>query len=84
TLPTGDRFSLSADGVRAEVQMPGDYRVEYDPDRRAYTVRSLAGRLRVVTPGISFNLEAGQEAFVENGGRELQLRAMGQRDDFDA
>lgn len=84
SLPTGDSFSLSADGVRAEAQAPGDYRVSYDPDRRAYTVRALAGRLRVVTPSNSFNLEAGQESLVENGGSELQLRAMGQRDDFDA
>ncbi|WP_428425028.1 DUF6600 domain-containing protein [Methylibium sp.] len=84
SLPTGDSFSLSADGVRAEAQAPGDYRVSYDPDHRAYTVRALAGRLRVVTPSNSFNLEAGQESLVENGGSELQLRAMGQRDDFDA
>ncbi len=82
-LPTGDRFSLSADGVRAEADGPGDYRVEYDPDRRAYTLRALAGRLRLVTPNNSFTLGTGQEALVERGGETLQLRAMGQRDDFD-
>ena len=84
SLATGDSFSFSADGVRAEAQAPGDYRVGYDPDRRAYTVRALSGRLRVVTPNNTFNLESGQESLVENGGSELQLRAMGQRDDFDA
>lgn len=82
-LPTGDRFSLSADGVRAEADGPGDYRVEYDPDRRAYTLRAIAGRLRLVTPNNSFTLGTGQEALVERGGETLQLRAMGQRDDFD-
>lgn len=83
SLPTGDTFSLSADGVRAEAQLPGDYRVAYDPDRHALMVRALSGRLRVVTPTNSFNLEAGQESLVENGGRTVQLRAMGERDAFD-
>lgn len=82
-LPTGDAFSLSAEGVRAEALQPGDYRVAYDPDLRAYTVRALAGRLRVVTPTNSVNLEAGQESLVERGGGTLQLRAIGPRDDFD-
>ncbi|HSV69084.1 MAG TPA: DUF6600 domain-containing protein [Methylibium sp.] len=82
-LPAGDAFSLSADGVRADALMPGDYRVAYDPDLRRYTVRALSGRLRVVTPTNSVNLEAGQESLVERGGGALQLRAIGPRDDFD-
>nr|MBA3625715.1 hypothetical protein [Methylibium sp.] len=84
SLPTGDAFSLSADAVRAEAQGPGDYRVGYDPDLRAYTLRALAGELRVVTPTNTYNLEAGQESRVENGGQSVQLHAMGERDDFDA
>lgn len=83
-LPTGDRFSLSADGVRAEAQGPGDYRVSYDPDRRAYVVRAIAGRLRIVTPSTSLNLEAGQEGLVEDGGESLHVRRMGGFDGFDA
>jgi hypothetical protein len=83
SLPTGDAFSLSADGVRAEALMPGDYRVGYDPDRRVYTVRALAGRLRVVTPTNSVDLAAGQESLIERGSGHLQLRAIGERDDFD-
>lgn len=82
-LPTGDAFSLSADGVRAEALVPGDYRVDYDPDLRALTVRTLAGRLRVVTPTNSMNLEAGQEARLEHSGATLQVNASGARDDFD-
>jgi hypothetical protein len=83
-LEPGESFVMVADGVRAEAQGPGDYRVSYDPDRRAYTVRALAGRMRIATPGNSFNLEAGQESIVEGGGASLALRAMGPRDDFDA
>ena len=84
SLPTGDRFSLSADGVRAEAQGPGDYRVSYDPDRRAYTVRAIAGRLRIVTPTTSLNLEQGQESIVEDGGENLHVRRLGEYDAFDA
>lgn len=83
-LPTGDRFSLGADGVRAEAQGPGDFRVSYDPDRRAYTVRAIAGRLRVVTPATSLNLEQGQESIVEDGGENLHVRRLGEFDAFDA
>ena len=82
-LPTGDAFSLSADGVRAEAQQPGDYRVSHDPDRRATTVRTVSGRMRVVTPSNSFNLEAGQESLIEAGGASLQVRPLSGRDDFD-
>lgn len=83
-LDSGESFVLMADNVRAEAQGPGDYRVSYDPDRRTYTVRALAGRMRIATPGNSFNLEAGQESVIEAGGATLALRAMGPRDDFDA
>ncbi|HEU4459906.1 MAG TPA: DUF6600 domain-containing protein [Methylibium sp.] len=83
-LDADDRFVLAADGLRAEALGPGDYRVGYDPERDAYTVRALAGRMRVVAAGNSFNLEPGQESLVEAGGSALALRAMGARDDFDA
>ena len=87
SLPSGDRFSLSADGVRAEAEGPGDYRVSYDPDRRIYTVGAVAGRLRIVSPSSSLLVEAGQEGTVERGGESLRLARLGSADargEFDA
>ncbi|RZT97662.1 DUF6600 domain-containing protein [Rivibacter subsaxonicus] len=73
TLYSGDRFSLAADGVRAEALQPGDYRASFQPERRAFTVAVLAGRLRVVTPSNTIELTPGQEATIERGGATLQL-----------
>lgn len=83
SLPAGDAFSLAADGVRADAQMPGDYRADYDPDRRLLTLRAVSGLLRVVTPTGGVDLQSGQEAQVAADGTDLQLRAMGPRDEFD-
>ena len=83
-LPSGDHFSISADGVRADAQGPGDYRVSYDPDRRIYTVGAIAGRLRIVSPNSSLLLEAGQQGIIERGGDSLRIDRLGALDDFDA
>ena len=82
-LSAGDAFSLAVDGVRADAQMPGDYRADYDPDRRLLTVRAVSGRMRVVTPTGGVDVQTGQEVQVQSGGDDPQLHAMGPRDEFD-
>ncbi|MGA0611841.1 DUF6600 domain-containing protein [Caldimonas sp. KR1-144] len=84
TLPTGDLFALSSDGVRAQALQPGDYRASYDPDRRSYTVGVISGRLRVVTPTNSVDVGPGQEVTTEREGAALSLAPLSLRSDFDA
>lgn len=84
TLPTGDLFAISSDGVRAQALQPGDYRASYDPDRRSYTVSVISGRLRLVTPSNSVDVSPGQEITTERGGAALSLAALSLRSDFDA
>jgi hypothetical protein len=83
TLFSGDQFSLAADGVRAELLQPGDYRARFDPDRRAFTLAVLSGRLRVVTPSNTLELGTGQQADIGRGGATLQLARVDGDTDFD-
>jgi hypothetical protein len=83
SLAPGDHFTLAADGVRAEVTTPGDYRITYDPEQRHQRVAVFTGRLRIVTPANTFNVEPGQEAEVESGGASMSVRSVASRGDFD-
>ena len=83
TLFSGDQFSVAADGVRAEVMQPGDYRASFDPDRSAFTLAVLSGRLRVVTPSNTLELAPGQQAEVGRGGSTLMLAQIDAETEFD-
>ena len=85
-LAAGERFAISAEGVRFSALVPGAYRAEFAPRLHRLTVHVLEGQARLNVAQQEVTLAANQRAVVDTLAQTVVEQAVGDErsrlDDF--
>ncbi|WP_417069306.1 DUF6600 domain-containing protein [Niveibacterium terrae] len=84
SLGENDRFLLGADGIQFEVRQPGDFRLDFDPNRRRATLRVFSGQIRILGFGEQMDLVGGQQAEIDTASQRFVSLGAATRNAFDS
>ena len=81
----GDNYEIDTPNLAFDIQRPGSYRIDVDPNGEVTTITTWQGRGEVIGGGYSYDVFAGQRARF-SGTEELNhdIQALGDRDAFDS